>query len=386
MHTLEPAFAQVQSSGRVFLSRPGTLDVMCKFSGLVAFPFDNLDCLVDLGGWMYGADFQGLIALNCTGPSCGPGWSLENTEASSGESYQQYWIQRIASTKKDYYYACCTTPFPVLTYRFTLNRATDYYIRVLIVPQILLTFLAFSVFFTGIDTRLGAGRMSFGMTIVLISNVMGVATSAWLPVCAEVLWIDLFLLNNLAFAYLALIESMLVVLLSGCTTATILPKSIAARIDHLIDRFKNVRGHDVMAKDAKQARFELVSFAAVQFRKELAERGEVGHAEAFHPHERADRTADAPKDSDETLESVAQRIVFYENLFFRVDSDQSGWISRHIVCKMIPFFEMSFDYEQALKYTQAVDVMPSHRRTLLQVGSHHAPAPGRPASPACALP
>ena len=121
-----------------------------------------------------------------------------------------------------------------------------------------------------------------------------------------------------------------------------------------------------------------MSFAAVQFRKELAERGEVGHAEAFHPHERADRTADAPKESDETLESVAQRIVFYENLFFRVDSDQSGWISRHTVCKMVPFFEMSFDYEQALKYTQAVDVMPSHRRTLLQVGSHHAPCARAP--------
>jgi hypothetical protein len=33
-NTLDPAFAVVQSDGGVFFSRPGMLDVMCKFSGL----------------------------------------------------------------------------------------------------------------------------------------------------------------------------------------------------------------------------------------------------------------------------------------------------------------------------------------------------------------
>ena len=40
--SLEPAFATVTSNGDVFHSRPGTLEALCKFSGLVAFPFDQL--------------------------------------------------------------------------------------------------------------------------------------------------------------------------------------------------------------------------------------------------------------------------------------------------------------------------------------------------------
>ena len=32
--TLEPSFAKVRSDGRVFWSRPGSLEVLCKFSGL----------------------------------------------------------------------------------------------------------------------------------------------------------------------------------------------------------------------------------------------------------------------------------------------------------------------------------------------------------------
>jgi hypothetical protein len=40
---------------QVFWSRPGSLDVLCRFSGLVAFPFDTLRCSIEIGGWMLSA-------------------------------------------------------------------------------------------------------------------------------------------------------------------------------------------------------------------------------------------------------------------------------------------------------------------------------------------
>ena len=40
----------LQHSGSMFWSRPGILDVMCKFSGLVNFPRDELACVVEVGG------------------------------------------------------------------------------------------------------------------------------------------------------------------------------------------------------------------------------------------------------------------------------------------------------------------------------------------------
>ena len=54
----------VSSSGEVFLSRPGTLEVMCKFSGLVAFPFDKLICNVEFGGWGWSGAMV-LASRNC---------------------------------------------------------------------------------------------------------------------------------------------------------------------------------------------------------------------------------------------------------------------------------------------------------------------------------
>ena len=151
----------------------------------MAFPYDDLKCLFDLGGWFYGADVQGVIAKPCTGSSCGEGWELSNQEPTSGESYQEMSIGTIEAVKTDFMYSCwcaasvltrthrftrdasprlissaplCTrlyghhhspTPFPVITYTITLKRASSYYIKALLFPNFFLVMLAFSVFFTG---------------------------------------------------------------------------------------------------------------------------------------------------------------------------------------------------------------------------------------------
>ena len=61
--TLEPQYARVSSSGLVYFSRPGTVEVMCKFSGLVAFPFDKLTCQLEFGGWLLSGGHQGIQFL-----------------------------------------------------------------------------------------------------------------------------------------------------------------------------------------------------------------------------------------------------------------------------------------------------------------------------------
>ena len=36
------------------------LDILCKFAGLAAFPFDELTCGMDIGGWSHGGGHQGV--------------------------------------------------------------------------------------------------------------------------------------------------------------------------------------------------------------------------------------------------------------------------------------------------------------------------------------
>ena len=61
--TLETARMLTSSDGSIFWSRPGVLDVSCRFSGLVAFPFDHLRFEVEFGGWSMGAGHQGIDCL-----------------------------------------------------------------------------------------------------------------------------------------------------------------------------------------------------------------------------------------------------------------------------------------------------------------------------------
>ena len=49
--SLEPAWASVRHDGTVFWTRPGLVSLMCRFSGLVMFPYDKLSCPLDVGGW-----------------------------------------------------------------------------------------------------------------------------------------------------------------------------------------------------------------------------------------------------------------------------------------------------------------------------------------------
>ena len=65
---LEPALAIIYSSGSVWWSRPGILDVLCTFTGLNKFPFStNLTCPLDIGGWALSGTFQGVSLLDGSG-------------------------------------------------------------------------------------------------------------------------------------------------------------------------------------------------------------------------------------------------------------------------------------------------------------------------------
>ena len=165
VHTLDPALARVSSDGSVYYSRPGTLDVMCKFSGLVAFPRDSLRCGIEIGGWILGGGQQGLHLRN-------QGYAFSNQETTSGTSYQEYEIKAVNVSLTLYEYACCPSdPFPVAVYRITLNRARGFYEMFTIFPGILMTILAFVVFWTPTDS---SDALGYGISVIVVNVLMNV--------------------------------------------------------------------------------------------------------------------------------------------------------------------------------------------------------------------
>jgi len=90
----------------------------------------------------------------------------------------------------------------------TVTRATNYYVLKVLVPNILFTYLAFTVFW--FDVRSGE-RLSFGITILLAMVAVDIISSELLPICPEYLFIDVMVAVSILFAFLALVETCLVV-------------------------------------------------------------------------------------------------------------------------------------------------------------------------------
>ena len=59
-----------------WLCSPGTIHLICQFSGLVNFPFDEVGCRAELGGWILSGEHQGIRLLD-------GGYSLNTQEATA---------------------------------------------------------------------------------------------------------------------------------------------------------------------------------------------------------------------------------------------------------------------------------------------------------------
>lgn len=204
--TLERGHALVSSDGSIYWSRPGFLDVMCRFSGLVAFPFDKPVCTIEIGGWIFSGAYQG---ITFEGLDDGKGYEIDKQEATAGASYQQYDIANVSAEIKTYTYAVTPhEPWPVAIYRISLRRASRYYVFLVIFPPIIMAILSFAVFFVPSGA---ADPLGFGISVIIVALLNNLILINMLPICGEVLWLDLFALNNTTFCVLALFQSALMI-------------------------------------------------------------------------------------------------------------------------------------------------------------------------------
>ena len=63
MSSFDPALASVTNEGWVYWSRPGMLEVICRYSGLINFPSDKLKCAFEMGGWWLSAAYQNVYPM-----------------------------------------------------------------------------------------------------------------------------------------------------------------------------------------------------------------------------------------------------------------------------------------------------------------------------------
>ncbi|KAL1505119.1 hypothetical protein AB1Y20_008878 [Prymnesium parvum] len=332
--------ARVESDGTVFWSRNGVLDVMCKFSGLVSFPKDKLSCQIEFGGWIHRGGVQGIEALD-------GGYAFETQEATSGSSYQEFTIESVNYTAVTYTYSCCPSePWPVLLYTVRLARNSQFFewfttfIWIFTLLSMLPAFMSFEV----------GERLGFGITMVLVIEVAKTTAASYLPICSELLWLDLLIVSSEFFALISLAETCVVLSLSYYTEEHLMPPWLAHLWRQLSGRCccrKRSHQSGAALKAYKRMENESCAGAFYRLRNEAQVRTsrssvEVIREEPSTPTERYN-TADA------------KRLVFYEKLFFALDSEAKGYIT----------------FEEAAKFLgyAALDLPPNERKRLLQEAS-----------------
>lgn len=214
--TLTDTQAHVTHDGTVWWSRPGHLKPICKFKGLEEFPFDKLNCTIEIGSWDYSANY---IHPRFMGEK---GFTLGGSDT-SGESFSEFTIQSVDSEEHIY------PPFvelseveewPVIFYHVSFKRAWQPYARGYIMLQIALNLVGFCCFW--IPPHLGE-RMGLAITAMLSAVASELVVSSSLPNAAEITWFSTFSLISMFFAILVLFQSTIVIYLFHLTEKDLVP-------------------------------------------------------------------------------------------------------------------------------------------------------------------
>src|SRR6056297_1483310 len=123
-------------------------------------------------------------------------------------SYQEQKIQDVKVSYNLVFYDCCPNePWPTLTYTIQLKRESFFYLNFTLLPSVILSLISFAVFYMTFEV---GERLGFGITMVLIVEVSKQTIQALVPICGELLWMELFFWVNFFATTFSLCESCLV--------------------------------------------------------------------------------------------------------------------------------------------------------------------------------
>ena len=287
--------------------------------------------------------------------------SLEAPEEVAQASYQEFSITTVSCSTDMLEYESSPGEFwPLVRFRIYLKRASNYYALFAIVPSLALTILSFTVFFMNFQV---GERLGVGVTLVLMIEVAKVTMSTLVPVCEELLWLEIFYLINFLFTFASLAESVIVLSLAFLETEKTLPAAfdyrVWASIFHIPTLWKELKAARIAEKE-KQRQKELNAPAA---------RGESMASSLLRKKRQSPYSPGTPSGSPipfpgevrdpEPIDGTASRdaddvskLIFFENLFFKLDVDGSSTISFDEMRRMLSFTALdmtSAEVEEALR-------------------------------------
>ncbi|KAI1883707.1 hypothetical protein AGOR_G00234320 [Albula goreensis] len=130
------------------------------------FPFDNQQCNLTFGSWTYNGN-QVDITMG-----------MDSGDLSDFVENVEWECHGMPATKNVIMYGCCSDPYPDITYTVLLKRRSSFYIFNLLIPCVMISFLAPLGFYLPADS---GEKVSLGVTVLLALTVFQLMVAESMP-------------------------------------------------------------------------------------------------------------------------------------------------------------------------------------------------------------
>ncbi|NWX16523.1 ACH10 protein, partial [Aegotheles bennettii] len=155
----------LRSDGHLTWDSPAITKSSCKVD-VSYFPFDGQQCPLTFGSWTYNGNQIDLRHQRDTGDLKD---FVENVE---------WEVLGMPATRNVITYGCCSEPYPDVTYTLLLRRRASFYIFNLLLPCIMVSFLAPLGFYLPADS---GEKVSLGVTVLLALTVFQLLVAESMP-------------------------------------------------------------------------------------------------------------------------------------------------------------------------------------------------------------
>ncbi|XP_073517219.1 neuronal acetylcholine receptor subunit alpha-10 isoform X1 [Phyllobates terribilis] len=155
----------IRYDGQIMWDSPAITKSSCKVD-VSFFPFDGQQCRLTFGSWTYNGNQIDILNGLDTGDLTD---FVENVE---------WEVLGMPAKKNVITYGCCSEPYPDVTYTLNLKRRASFYIFNLLLPCVMISFLAPLGFYLPADS---GEKVSLGVTVLLALTVFQLLVAESMP-------------------------------------------------------------------------------------------------------------------------------------------------------------------------------------------------------------
>nr|XP_041575091.1 neuronal acetylcholine receptor subunit alpha-10 isoform X2 [Taeniopygia guttata] len=157
--------AVLRSDGHIMWDSPAITKSSCKVD-VSYFPFDGQQCRLTFGSWTYNGNQIDLRN------------QLDSGDLTDFVENVEWEVLGMPATRNVITYGCCSEPYPDVTYTLLLRRRASFYIFNLLLPCIMVSFLAPLGFYLPADS---GEKVSLGVTVLLALTVFQLLVAESMP-------------------------------------------------------------------------------------------------------------------------------------------------------------------------------------------------------------